>query len=163
MRPATPGTHAAASTWLADNQGKTLEDVTAATRVEGEDGTSIPLYKRIIYYRQRRDGREGSRPLTDEGASAWSSCPGGTGPDLASGPASQLAGPGPAACRILLSAVPSAAWVSSPLPWSGNDRVTPWPNGLRALTWCAINEPLVFRCDGAVWAWVHDYGAAGCW
>lgn len=66
----------AARKWLADNPDKTLEDVTTATRVAIEDGAPIPLYKRIVYYRYRRDGREGSRPLSTEDAQRLEQLPG---------------------------------------------------------------------------------------
>lgn len=68
----------AALTWLAENPGKTLQEVNTATRVDTGDGKTIPLYKRIIYYRYRRAGKEGSRPLSDQDAARLEELPGWT-------------------------------------------------------------------------------------
>ncbi|WP_114905817.1 helicase associated domain-containing protein [Ornithinimicrobium murale] len=67
---------AAAQLWLAQNPGKTLADVTTATRVNLDDGKAMPLYKRVIYYRYRRAGREGTHPLSEQDAERIEQLPG---------------------------------------------------------------------------------------
>lgn len=65
----------AATQWLQDHPGSTLADVTGPSIIEHR-GKPYPLRKRMIYYRRRRAGLEGTHPLPEQDVARLEELPG---------------------------------------------------------------------------------------
>lgn len=66
----------AAHTWLQANPGSTMADLPRDGAVVHYQGQDVDLYRRALYYRRRRAGLEGSRPLPDSEAQVLEKLPG---------------------------------------------------------------------------------------
>lgn len=68
----------AARTWLQAHPGSTIADLPRDGAVVHYQGQDVDLYRRALYYRRRRAGLEGSRPLPDNEAKILQQLPGWT-------------------------------------------------------------------------------------
>lgn len=66
----------AAHRWLEQNPGKTMADLQARERVDTANHHGYPVGKKVIYYRRRRAGLDGTHPLPDVDAARLEQLPG---------------------------------------------------------------------------------------